>query len=445
MQNTQENLCRLADHLLQNRTKLIDDWRDRAMHDELLPTLNTLGRKEFLDHIPHVLDVLDQQMRSYHDASLPELAEKKEEKMEIHGLSRWQQGFSVTEVVRDWNHLRCAILDAISTAVEANPDWVTEALSEALGILADLISDGVNSSVSKFEEIRQAEARSHALDLHKTIDELQEVINSQSKRHRETYHDLRGHLGILASLTNALRHRDGLEQSLKNLYEPLEEGLARSLELLENVKLHSALEAKQETLEICGFNASSAIHSILQPYKLLANETGIDFMCDGPENFEIESDPQKFARIVQNLMHNALKFTVSGKIKVTWGQNGQEDHWVLRIQNSGTFSPVRSAVPIAKKLVVASKVNPVSRSESSINARKNHFLTSDTNGIFRSTDLADDRDTQVGEGIGLSIAKRLSDLLGGRLSVESDADDYGVSAILHLPISSPVKTSATGT
>lgn len=441
MQKNQENLCRLADQLLRKRSDLIDDWRRRAKADEQLPTLNTLSKKEFLDHIPHVLDVLDQQMRSYGRDDPYGLSQKKSEKMEVHGLSRWQQGFSISEVVRDWNHLRRAILEELGRSVET---WEGEALSDALSILADLISEGVSESVAKFEEIRQAEARSHMLDLRNTIETLHDLVESQSERHRETYHDLKGHLGILANFATLLKSEDGIEDSLNKLYSPLEDGLNRSLEILENVKLHTSLEAKQERLEFSRFDASKTIRKLLQPYEYLAKDSGLGFEVLGPDTFEVESDPNNFARIVQNLMHNALKFTESGNINVTWGCNGRDDHWILRIQNTGTIAPVKSVVPYAKKLVVASEVDPVSMAERSVDANQEHTFK---NASTTRPELADNGTPKIGtggEGIGLSIAKRLSDLIGGRLIIESNKDDYGLSAVLHLPIEPQAESRALG-
>jgi len=66
MSDTQ--LGALADHLLARREAILESWRCAVDGDSSLATATALGRKEFYDHIPAVLDAFDEILRARHPA-----------------------------------------------------------------------------------------------------------------------------------------------------------------------------------------------------------------------------------------------------------------------------------------------------------------------------------------------------------------------------------------
>ncbi|MDQ8203998.1 sensor histidine kinase [Pelagicoccus sp. SDUM812003] len=422
----------LADHLRQNRSDILQRWQNRARSDRSLNVATTLSSKEFLDHIPDILDALDTQLRNAELENACDAATRHREELEAHGLSRWQQGFTIAQVVRDWNHLRCAILDELSRAVTLQPEWSVEPFGAALRTLADLISEGINLSVEKYEQIRQDEARSHSQDLETTIQDLRQLCDSQSKRYAEASHDLASHLGILSNIARMVA-QNGQSSNGDSLNEHLAEGFERALKILEDIRYHNSLESGENAACPENVDAAKLIETTLSPYAVVADSKSINLKVDGPSALAVETDPAKFSRILQNLVHNALKFTRDGDVSIQWELHPAEKAWSVSVRNSGPFEPSRSAIPIAEQMELASRANE------------------QINGFHRPDDAVDDSQPPDAdslassdgdsaplsyavqrEGIGLSIAKRLTNLLLGRLEIESD--DESVTARVTLPM-----------
>lgn len=431
-----ESLCRLADRILAGRLRILENWKSRALADNELTILGGLSRREFLDHIPQVLSALDSQMRAQVTDQDHELKQRLQ--MQKHGLSRWQQGFTISQVVRDWNHLRCSILEEITSIVTETPEWIGEPFATATTVLSDLIAEGVNLSVQKYEEIRQAEAKSHSIDLQNTIKDLQRLCKMQKALYDEASHDLAGHLGVMSHLTGLFGKQDALGRRESLLQQYLHEGFERSMQILQDVRYHSDLEAGDTELGLTTFNASELIEKTLSPYLMIAEEKSLKIEKCGNDSLEVETDPRKLERILQNLMHNALKFTLKGKIQISWDLCDDHEMWQITFQNSGKLSPSRAAVPIGRQIIKASKANPRKVSIDQQNLTNPNEMTYEgKNGTENKPDYTDSDLRNRREGIGLSIAKRLANLLQGRLAVRNDSENLGVIARITLPITYP--------
>src|SRR6476661_5545580 len=97
-----ENLQRLAAVIREKRDELLVDWRTQVM---LLPGAADLDAPTINDEVPQLLNSLaDELIRHSEKADADVRAVSAE-----HGLLRWQAGFDVTEVVAEYNILRCCL------------------------------------------------------------------------------------------------------------------------------------------------------------------------------------------------------------------------------------------------------------------------------------------------------------------------------------------------
>nr|WP_320120276.1 PAS domain S-box protein [uncultured Marinifilum sp.] len=110
---------------------------------------------------------------------------------------------------------------------------------------------------------------------------------------------------------------------------------------------------------------------------------------DGYQHLVFETDPNRFKQIFQNLLKNALKFTDKGFVEFGVQQND------LNSNIPFTFFVKDTGVGIPEE-------------------KKNNIF-----GIFRQANESLAR-TYNGVGIGLSISKSLSELLGGKIWLESE-------------------------
>ncbi len=129
----------------------------------------------------------------------------------------------------------------------------------------------------------------------------------------------------------------------------------------------------------------------------------------------------KARRIAQNLVLNALKFTEHGGVKVTWEESGagETENWILCVQDTGPGFPNQSAEPLAHALGQATQEShaveerAVDDGDASAQSEPAPTLASqpDRKPMHPAS----------GEGIGLSIVKRLCELLDASLELETEA------------------------
>lgn len=443
MQKAQHYLCQLADSLLESRESIIEQWQARANKDPKMDVLDTISRREFLDHVPQVLDTLDKRLRTFHlDVDESSADRFREVVFDEHGLSRWQQGFDIVHLVRDWNHLRHAILTQITAIAEGLPEKVDKDFSDAVMMLADLIADGVSRSIERYEDVKRSEALSHQRDLSKIIAELEGNQAQLRDRVRESAHDAIGIIGIVTDLLKRYPAKGSTLESDKT--ELIQSGLENALTLLKDFRELSSLEAGGKEPYYEDTRIGEFIQKTLSPFTRVVDEDRVQILCAGDMNLVVSIDRGKTRRILQNLLHNAVKFTVDGKIAISWSQHEKKNRWSLAVTNSGNISLTPNALPFTQKLIqsteVTEQISPVlayahetaEGEEAEINGEQQVAMKAVESDVGKESAKKPPVELPR-EGIGLTICKRLCDLLGGRLVVSLNATQDGLTAVATLP------------
>jgi signal transduction histidine kinase len=248
-------------------------------------------------------------------------------------------------------------------------------------------------------------------DLETALDEVQQLEEQRAELWRQAAHDLRGNLGVVANATVALTHTSLQESSRDDFVRILMRNVTSLHHLLEDVTSLARLQAGQEQRRIEPLDVSPIMQQLCEGIRPLAQQHHLFLRCDGPPGFATEGDAIKIRRIAQNLILNAVKFTRTGGIEVSWGDSEASDpkRWMLVIQDTGPGFPISGSAPLTSAL--ASKPP-----------------TSGTTGGRASSPAAGEvRDASgraphepAGEGIGLSIVKRLCDMLNATVEVKSE-------------------------
>jgi signal transduction histidine kinase len=125
-------------------------------------------------------------------------------------------------------------------------------------------------------------------------------------------------------------------------------------------------------------------------------------------------------RILQNLVLNALKVTQSGGVLVTWEASESTDtnQWALCVQDTGPGfkngqTPLRRELKDATEGVREVEESPDTDESPSLHASPAPTLESRSEP---GTDLL-----PTGEGLGLSIVKRLCELLDASIELQSSS------------------------
>ena len=189
------------------------------------------------------------------------------------------------------------------------------------------------------------------------------------------------------------------------------------LVLLNDILDFSKIEAGKLDFETIEFSLRDTVDDTVKTLSLRADQKGLELACHIPPDVPdaLLGDPARLRQILVNLMGNAIKFTTSGEVvvQVVVASEGPGD---VTLDVSVTDTGV--GIPPEKQ-----------------------------RAIFTAFTQADSSTTRTygGTGLGLTISSRLVEVLGGRLSVESEVgrgSTFRFNARFALQTSPPVRAPA---
>jgi signal transduction histidine kinase len=241
-------------------------------------------------------------------------------------------------------------------------------------------------------------------------EKLMELDQIKSRFFANISHELRTPLTLLLAPLETMLHRpkpsfDGETQGLLSTMHANGMRLLKLInDLLDLVRLESGrIEVKREPLEVSSFvqGLASAARQVAED-KHLKLETNVD-----PALATVLADGDKLEKILLNLIFNAIKFTpAGGRVEIKAEKQGEE--FVLAVADTG--------VGISEKNLA-------------------HVFDR-----FWQADGSSRRKFQ-GVGIGLALVKELTEVQGGKASVES-REGEGTTFTIRLPFQAAETTSA---
>jgi len=378
----------LAASLEQRREAILDAWQAAVEADPVAMAPSRLTLADFRDGIPHWLNALCARLRAYNDS--PAAADQAEamvqDEAREHGSHRWQQGYNMRELAREWRDLHLCLDREIDIYRRSHAEFDNEGCYLARRVLTEAVHDGINESVTQYDELQRAEAASHVQDLELVLAEAHEFERARGEALREASHDLRGSLAVVQGAAGLIDEVEEAEPRAQ-LLDMVQRGVVSVHQMLNDLMDLARLEAGQELLTVKLFDVAAELHELCAVAQPLAQQNNLVLLVDGPQTLEVEGDAIKVRRIAQNLILNALKYTKQGSVEVSWSVQ-DNDHWLLRIQDSGPGLGNGASTAVAGA--------PEPPQERRAAARH-------------------------GEGIGLSIVRRLCELLDARLEMDTEA------------------------
>jgi len=421
-----EQLNALAALLDQRQDAILQAWRAAADADPRLTTSNSLPQSQFNDHIPHVLDSYGQRLRAWPN-DVSEMDKEDNKDATTHGLQRWHQGYRLREVTREWGHLQLVLNDELEQYAMGQHPNSFDAMSIARRTWIELCAAGVSESTSEYFRLEQLEAAGHVRDLAQTLKDERELEQERSELWRQAAHDLRGHVGVVVNATTGLALPAAAPPVRDKFLTLLQRSTASLHAMLDDVMGLARLQAGQERLEVKQFDAARLLSELCEALHALADERGLYLKAGGLPNLMVEGDPVKLRRIAQNLLLNALKYTVAGGVTVSWGDSRENDpdRWMFMVRDTGPGFHAGPGAPIATALKEATAAAHDIDREAGVDPE-----SLDPDGGV-DTDQRAVKQAR-GEGIGLSIVKRLGDLLNATIELESNPE-FGSSFRVVLP------------
>ena len=416
-QKITEQLAALRSHLAARRSAILKAWRKAVYGDAELTTAASLPRAQFYDHIP---DMLDGFARKLH-RSQETISSKEEQKEDAatHGLQRWQQGYHLREVTREWGRLQMCLVDELESYAFAHRGLEPAVMCIAWRALAELCSEGVRESTAQYFHLQQLEAIGHVRDLERALEQVRELERQRAELWQQAAHDLRGNLGVVANATAGLSREDVPEPTRSSFLRLLQKNMSSLHSMLDDVTSLARLQAGQEQVHAKPFDAASLLMELCENLQPLAAERRLFLRTDGPATLEVQGDAVKIRRIAQNLLINALKYTHQGGATLSWGDSRQNDteRWMLCVQDTGPGLHAGPGAPLAAALEEATEeahhVEERARAGADGQPADEPAPSPSSPPDRRPVHQAH------GEGIGLSIVKRLCELLDASIELES--------------------------
>ena len=176
-----------------------------------------------------------------------------------------------------------------------------------------------------------------------------------------------------------------MPEKIQEILERLEKNGRHLLGLINNILDLSKIEAGQLILSLSEYSMGEVVQTVFTNVEALAAEKELDLKAMVPTDLTTgKGDEQRITQVLLNLLGNAIKFTEEGEVSVEV------------IVSNDTF------------LVSVSDTGP-GLSEA---AQKRIFKE------FQQADSSSTREKD-GTGLGLSIAKRIIEIHGGHIWVES--------------------------
>lgn len=225
-------------------------------------------------------------------------------------------------------------------------------------------------------------------------------------------HELRTPLNSIIGFTGIIIQEMAgpLNQEQKKQLAMVQDSARHLLELVNDVLDISKIEAGQ--LEVCQeyFDIRQSIKNVLRIMRPQIDSQNLTLKTDlSPELNQLKSDRRRFEQILLNLLSNAVKYTEQGGIEL--------GAVIVNDKNSSQTEPAKEFLQI--------KV-----SDTGIGVKQEDLQ--EVFEPFRQIDSGISR-KHDGTGLGLAICRRLAELMGGTIDMESQWG-YGSTLIVKLPL-----------
>ena len=235
--------------------------------------------------------------------------------------------------------------------------------------------------------------------------ELQEALAARAAFLANTSHELRTPMNAILGFAALVGDEAVSEADRSEFTSNIQESAQHLLELIEDVLDLSKIDAGHVGLRSLPVSPHAILKQVSSMLRPAASSKGLSFdaRCDQSVPDAVRLDASRFRQILVNLVNNAIKFTDEGSIEilVSWA----EGELLTRVSDTG--------IGIA---------------------------SSKTEAIFESFEQADTSDTRAygGTGLGLAICRKLADLMGGSVEVESEV---GAGSVFTVRLQAPASTT----
>ncbi len=268
------------------------------------------------------------------------------------------------------------------------------------GILGYVLIKGVKREIAQKHEIEQlAENLTMANEKLKVLDKMKsEFVSIASHQLRSPLTSIRGYASMLAEGSYGK-----LTEKSQEVVERIVESskyMALSIEDYLNV---SRIEAGNMKYEYSDFNLREVAEKLVDELRPVAIKKGLImvFRSDCNGSCSTHADIGKTRQIIMNLIDNSMKYSPKGTITVIAHDDPKQKKAYVTIHDTGVGMSKETQTEVLEKFVRAKNANSVN---------------------------------VTGTGLGLYVAKKMVEDMGGRVWAESEGEGKGSTFHIELPL-----------
>ena len=257
-----------------------------------------------------------------------------------------------------------------------------------------LLANGINQlgvTIREANSRMESEITRATAQLHATLIELEEVADAQNQFLARMSHELRTPLTAVIGFSRLVASEKNLDKRQEYL-DVVEVSSTMLLTMIDDILEFSQAHSAGFRLEKINFDLTKWINDVVTIHQQSAVDKNLTLQVEviGACPKLVRGDPVRLAQVVSNLVGNAIKFTENGYVSIHLEVDTSEANvnvLYCSVRDSG------KGIADDKKALL---FEPFSQEDESINRRYG------------------------GAGLGLSICKRLVNLMDGEITIESD-------------------------
>jgi signal transduction histidine kinase/CheY-like chemotaxis protein len=229
------------------------------------------------------------------------------------------------------------------------------------------------------------------------------LLKSREQLIATVSHDLRTPLNTISGYSELMEH-SGLNEKQQKYLKNVKSASGYVENLVNDLLDFSKLEAGKIQLDKVPFVLSTLIEDAALHFREIHSKKGVELRLDISEALDkpIISDPFRIRQILTNIIGNAFKFTDKGFVRIigSFSNTDNEQNVIIKVMDTGIGIEKEKQELIFKEFTQAGN---------------------------------DTEKKYGGYGLGLTISKKLTELLGGNLLLESEKNK-GSTFTLSLPL-----------